>query len=131
MAPEVLNDTIDVTSFESFKQADVYAFGLVLWEICQRGIPSGRQKPLQLEFRLPYSEYVVPDPSLEEMRKIVCIEKLRPEIPEAWFNDVVLAEVTKIMQECWYENAASRLTALRIKKSLAACHESFKIIDKI
>jgi len=131
LAPEVLNDTIDVSSFESFKQADVYAFGLVLWEICQRGIPSGRQKPLTLEFRLPYSEYVVPDPSLEEMRKIVCIEKLRPEIPEAWLNDVVLEEVTKIMQECWYENAASRLTALRIKKSLAACHESHKIIDKI
>jgi len=131
LAPEVLNDTIDVSSFESFKQADVYAFGLVLWEICQRGIPSGRQKPLTLEFRLPYSEYVVPDPSLEEMRKIVCIEKLRPEIPEAWLNDVLLEEVTKIMQECWYENAASRLTALRIKKSLAACHESHKIIDKI
>ena len=127
----MLNDTIDVTSFESFKQADVYAFGLVLWEICQRGIPSGRQKPVSIEFRLPYSEYVAPDPSLEEMRKIVCIEKLRPEIPEAWLNDIILEDVTKIMQECWYENGSARLSALRIKKSLASCHESYKAMDKI
>ena len=25
----------------------------------------------------------------------------------------------KLMQECWYENASARLTALRIKKSIA------------
>lgn len=36
LAPEVLNDTIDMTVFESFKRADVYALGLVFWEICTR-----------------------------------------------------------------------------------------------
>ena len=41
-------------NFECFKESDVYALGLVLWEICQRSIPSGREKPLDLEFRLPY-----------------------------------------------------------------------------
>ena len=54
LAPEILNDTIDMENFECFKQNDVYALGLVLWEICQRSIPTGRQKPLDLEFRLPY-----------------------------------------------------------------------------
>lgn len=36
MAPEILAETIDLGNFESFKQADIYAFGLVLWEICKR-----------------------------------------------------------------------------------------------
>ena len=36
MAPEILNETINMQSFESFKQVDVYALGLVLWEICRR-----------------------------------------------------------------------------------------------
>ena len=36
MAPEILNETINMQSFESFKQADVYALGLVLWELCRR-----------------------------------------------------------------------------------------------
>lgn len=124
LAPEVLDDTIDTENFESFKQADVYALGLVFWEICQRSIPVGRQTPVELEFRLPYSEFVAPDPSLDEMRKVVCIEKLRPEIPEPWINDTILAEITRMMQECWYDAGASRLTALRIKKTLSALESS-------
>ena len=42
MAPEMLlNEVVRVLSFETFKQADVYALGLVLWEVCQRGSHSG------------------------------------------------------------------------------------------
>ena len=36
MAPEVLDETISRTSFEAFKAADMYSFGLVLWEIARR-----------------------------------------------------------------------------------------------
>jgi len=28
--------------------------------------------------------------------------------------------MSKVMKECWYENPGARLTALRIKKTLAA-----------
>ena len=31
--------------------------------------------------------------------------------------------LAKIMKECWFENAAARLTSLRIKKTLAAFNE--------
>lgn len=41
MAPELLSQQLAGLSFETFKQADVYALGLVLWEICQRGNYSG------------------------------------------------------------------------------------------
>ena len=59
MAPEILSQTVNAASFESFKQvrplfdssmhcfadifvlqSDMYSFGLVLWEICRRTRPS-------------------------------------------------------------------------------------------
>lgn len=42
MAPEVLSDTISMNQFDSFKRADVYSFGLVLWEITRRCSVGGR-----------------------------------------------------------------------------------------
>ena len=36
MAPEVLEETINVKSFESYKAADMYALGLAYWEILRR-----------------------------------------------------------------------------------------------
>jgi activin receptor type-1B len=36
MAPEVLDGTLNKRSFESFKAADIYALGLVYWEILRR-----------------------------------------------------------------------------------------------
>ena len=36
MSPELLDGSINMKHFESFKRADVYALGLVLWEIARR-----------------------------------------------------------------------------------------------
>ena len=36
MAPEVLDESLNKSNIESFKAADMYAFGLVLWEITRR-----------------------------------------------------------------------------------------------
>lgn len=36
MAPEILDETINMNSFESFKRADIYALGLVFWELARR-----------------------------------------------------------------------------------------------
>uniref|UniRef100_A0A8C4R0S1 receptor protein serine/threonine kinase n=1 Tax=Eptatretus burgeri TaxID=7764 RepID=A0A8C4R0S1_EPTBU len=115
MAPEVLDDTINMKHFDSFKRADVYAMGLVFWEIARRCIDGG----LPEEYQLPYHDCVPSDPSVEEMRRVVCDQKLRPNIPARWHSCKTLHRVSKIMQECWYQNAAARLTALRVKKSLS------------
>lgn len=48
MAPEVLDETIRTDSFESYKQTDVWAYGLVLWEICRRTIINGEFSHFQL-----------------------------------------------------------------------------------
>ena len=44
MAPELLDHTIDTTSFDSFRRVDVYGFGLVLWEICRRTYVEGKEE---------------------------------------------------------------------------------------
>lgn len=36
MAPEILDDAMNVNIFESFKRADIYSLGLVYWEIARR-----------------------------------------------------------------------------------------------
>ena len=36
------------------------------------------------EYQLPYFDQVPSDPTLEEMRRAVCVDKRRPEIPNKW-----------------------------------------------
>ncbi|XP_029164881.1 TGF-beta receptor type-1 isoform X5 [Nylanderia fulva] len=115
MAPEVLEETINMNHFDSFKRADVYALGLILWEIARRCNVGG----IHDEYQLPFYDLVPSDPTIEEMRKVVCIDRQRPSIPNRWQSIEALQVMSKVMKECWYHNAAARLTALRIKKSLA------------
>lgn len=117
MAPEVLDETICATQFDAYKRADVYAFGLILWEIARRCY--GNDVGGCEEYQMPYFDQVPPDPTIEEMRKIVCTDMQRPNIPARWQNSSVLRGMSKVMRECWYHNAAARLTALRIKKTLS------------
>ncbi|XP_006870085.1 PREDICTED: activin receptor type-1B isoform X4 [Chrysochloris asiatica] len=115
MAPEVLDETINMKHFDSFKCADIYALGLVYWEIARRCNSGGVHE----EYQLPYYDLVPSDPSIEEMRKVVCDQKLRPNIPNWWQSYEALRVMGKMMRECWYANGAARLTALRIKKTLS------------
>lgn len=114
MAPEVLEETINMNHFDSFKRADVYALGLILWEIARRCNVGG----IHDEYQLPFYDLVPSDPTIEEMRKVVCADRQRPSIPNRWQSIEALQVMSKVMKECWYHNAAARLTALRIKKSL-------------
>ncbi|XP_063115191.1 activin receptor type-1C isoform X2 [Cavia porcellus] len=115
MAPEMLDDTMNVSIFESFKRADIYSVGLVYWEIARRCSIGG----IVEEYQLPYYDMVPSDPSIEEMRKVVCDQKLRPSIPNQWQSCEALRVMGRIMRECWYANGAARLTALRIKKTIS------------
>uniref|UniRef100_A0A2K5C6V6 Activin receptor type-1C n=2 Tax=Aotus nancymaae TaxID=37293 RepID=A0A2K5C6V6_AOTNA len=115
MAPEMLDDTMNVNIFESFKRADIYSVGLVYWEIARRCSVRG----IVEEYQLPYYDMVPSDPSIEEMRKVVCDQKFRPSIPNQWQSCEALRVMGRIMRECWYANGAARLTALRIKKTIS------------
>lgn len=45
MAPEVLSEQIRTDCFESYKKTDIWAYGLVLWEIARRTVVNGEQLP--------------------------------------------------------------------------------------
>ncbi|XP_013769486.1 bone morphogenetic protein receptor type-1B [Pundamilia nyererei] len=120
MPPEVLEETLNRSHFQSYIMADMYSFGLILWEIARRCISGG----ILEEYQLPYHELVPTDPSYEDMREVVCIKKLRPSFPNRWTSDECLRQMGKLMTECWAHNPACRLTALRVKKTLAKMSES-------
>ena len=114
MAPEVLDESLDMDSFESIRRVDVYGFGLMMWETVRRCMTNSGVE----EYNLPFYDMVLPDPGFEEMYKVVCVDAYRPQIPARWETDKVLSSLAKVMQECWHQDPNVRLPALRIKKSL-------------
>ncbi|KAF1498344.1 Activin receptor type-1, partial [Eudyptula minor novaehollandiae] len=124
MAPEVLDETIQTDCFDSYKRVDIWAFGLVLWEVARRMVSNG----IVEDYKPPFYDLVPNDPSFEDMRKVVCVDQQRPNIPNRWFSDPTLTSLAKLMKECWYQNPSARLTALRIKKTLTKIDNS---LDKL
>ncbi|KAF6199114.1 hypothetical protein GE061_007139 [Apolygus lucorum] len=114
MAPELLDESIDMDCFEALKRVDMYAVGLVLWELARRVISNG----IIEEYQPPFYDRVGNDPSFEEMKKVVCIDQQRPVLPNRWASDPVLSSMGKLMKECWHFNPHARLPALRVKKTL-------------
>lgn len=74
-----------MNNFEALKRTDIYALGLVIWEVCRRTISGG----IAEEYKVPFHDAVPTDPSFEEMRKVVCAENQRPSIPNRWSSDPV------------------------------------------
>ncbi|KAL5018079.1 hypothetical protein ScPMuIL_003801 [Solemya velum] len=126
MSPEVLEETLNRNHFDAYKQADIYSFGLVLWEIARRCHIGG----IVEDYQMPYYDCVPSDPCFDDMRKIVCVERIRPPLPNRWYSDEYLRTMAKLMSECWSQNPAARLTALRVKKSLGKMLEIAEMSGK-
>lgn len=117
MSPEILDQTVNVACLESFKQADIYSLGLILWEACRGCTSNG----VALDYAMPYSEWLPnsnQEPSIEEMRKLISFDQRRPPLPNRWHSDATLAGIGKLMRECWHAKPAARLSILRVKKTL-------------
>ncbi|XP_029012928.1 serine/threonine-protein kinase receptor R3 [Betta splendens] len=128
MAPEVLDETIRVDIFESYKQTDIWALGLVFWEITRRTMVNG----IVEEYRPPFFDLVPSDPSFEEMKKVVCVDQQRPSLHNRLHSHPILSAIVKIMKECWYQSPPARLTALRVRKTLSKLdHDSDFSTDKL
>jgi len=114
MAPEILDMSMQMQIFESFRRVDVYGFALMMWETTRRCMTHDGVE----DYALPFYDMVTPDPGFEDMHKVVCVDQYRPQIPSRWIQDEVLSGLSKLMKECWHEDGNVRLPALRIKKSL-------------
>uniref|UniRef100_A0A0N5AF44 receptor protein serine/threonine kinase n=1 Tax=Syphacia muris TaxID=451379 RepID=A0A0N5AF44_9BILA len=85
LSPELLSDDYDLKNFESHKMSDVYAMGLVMWEILRRCEINGKVS----KYEVPYFDRLPREPSLEEMKQCVLIEKCRPLPCPYWKDDFV------------------------------------------
>jgi len=126
LPPELLDESLNTQHFDSWKRADVYSLGLVFWEMGRRCSGGGI---LDEPFQLPYYDVVPSDPSLDDMKGVVCDKKIRPTCPNRWHASELLKSLSKLMKECWYENPGARLTALRIKKSIGEILKKLKMED--
>ncbi|XP_031570718.1 bone morphogenetic protein receptor type-1B-like [Actinia tenebrosa] len=114
LAPEFLGDFDTVSSLDGYKRGDVYSFALVLWEMTRRCVT----ERVCEEYQLPYYDKVPADPSVEEVYEVVCVEKYRPYCPDRWERHPTLKRVSKMTKECWKDKPLSRLTCMRVSKSL-------------
>lgn len=107
MAPEILEGAINFTR-DAFLRIDVYACGLVLWELVSRCTAHGG---LVEEYRLPFEMELGSHPTLEEMQENVVMKKLRPRIYDHWRNHNDLHALCDTMEECWDHDAEARLSS--------------------
>ncbi|XP_052861240.1 activin receptor type-2A [Anopheles cruzii] len=115
MAPEVLEGAINFTR-DAFLRIDVYACGLVLWELVSRCTVHGG--PVD-EYRLPFEAELGPHPTLEEMQENVVMKKLRPRIFDAWRNHSGLNAICETMEDCWDHDAEARLSSSCVLERLS------------
>ncbi len=96
------------------------------WYFCHRCHGDDEDSRPVPDHSLPYFDSVGADPTLEEMHKVVCVDGRRPRLPtktkgpsSSPSSEMALSGVSRVASECWYESASARLTAFRVKKSLA------------
>uniref|UniRef100_A0A8C5WAS2 Serine/threonine-protein kinase receptor n=1 Tax=Leptobrachium leishanense TaxID=445787 RepID=A0A8C5WAS2_9ANUR len=107
MAPEVLEGAINFQR-DSFLRIDMYAMGLVLWEIVSRC--TAADGPVD-EYMLPFEEEIGQHPSLEDLQDVVVHKKMRPGFKEQWLKHPGLAQLCVTIEECWDHDAEARLSA--------------------
>ncbi|KAI8497192.1 Activin receptor type-2A [Branchiostoma belcheri] len=121
MAPEVLEGAINFNR-DAFLRIDMYAFGLVLWEIVSRcsavdGPVDEYQLPFEEgmcpvdEYQLPFEEEIGQHPTLEDMQEVVVHKKMRPQFRETWLKHQGLEILCETIEECWDHDAEARLSA--------------------
>ena len=115
-APEMLLKTICCDDMDAFQKADMYALGLVMWELMNRCQLEGDGVDAYVE---PYHEFYNEE-TLDEARLIqaVCVDKMRPRLKSEWKENAILGELIELTEELWTDAPNERLNSLRIKKSL-------------
>ncbi|XKL67279.1 hypothetical protein PGB90_002770 [Kerria lacca] len=116
MAPEVLDGAINFTT-ESFLRIDMYAFGLVLWELVSRCLFN--QESVQ-DYKLPFEEEVGLNPSIEKLKELVVHKKGRPVINNAWKQHPGLSLFCDTIADLWDSDAEARLSACCVAERISS-----------
>ncbi|KAI2667943.1 Activin receptor type-2B [Labeo rohita] len=112
MAPEVLEGAINFQR-DAFLRIDMYALGLVLWELVSRCTASDG------EYQLPFEEEVGQHPSLEDLQDAVVHKKMRPG----------LGQLCETIEECWDHDAEARLSAGCVEERISTISKTSNTIN--
>lgn len=117
MAPEVLEGAVNLRDCESaLKQIDVYALGLVLWEMGVRctDMLNGEPHP----YTPPFYKEAGENPSLEQMQTLVSRRKVRPLWPQSWKDTTAARLLCETAEDCW-----DQVSQLSLKLSFLECFD--------
>jgi len=122
MAPEVLEGAITF-SRDSFLRIDMYACGLVLWELASRCVLPDSPPPA--DYRMPFEDEA-PHPSLEQMTNLVVNRKMRPPIPPEWgqAGGAPVKELIATIRDCWDDDVEARLSASNVVERVKVLRQS-------
>lgn len=107
MSPEVLLGTMSF-DVNSFVHVDMYACGLVLWELMSRCSVDGEEVA---DYALPYENMVGANPCVADMAAVVCGQNKRPAIQAKWTVSEDTSLLATTLEELWDTDPESRLSA--------------------
>ncbi|CAH8564209.1 unnamed protein product [Heterobilharzia americana] len=119
MAPEVLDGAIQFSK-DAFLRIDVYAMGLVFWELMMRCCCGSNRSSLihVSDYLAPFEIELGPQPSMEGLQRWIAHAKQRPKFNPQWASDVGLCTLWETVEECWDQDAEARLSAGCVTKRL-------------
>ncbi|XP_023224669.1 activin receptor type-2A-like [Centruroides sculpturatus] len=120
MAPEVLEGAVNFNK-DAFLRIDMYACGLVLWELISRCC--AQEGPVG-EYLLPFEEEIGQHPTLEDMQEVVVQKKFRPKFNKDWKKYPGLAAVCDTAEDCWDHDAEARVSASCVLERLSLLTKS-------
>ncbi|XP_028854788.1 anti-Muellerian hormone type-2 receptor-like [Denticeps clupeoides] len=118
-SPEILEGCVNLSSGRCLLQGDVYALGLLLWEIWMRCSDLYSDGPVPAH-HLPYETEVGTNPSLEQLLIFVSEKRGRPTAPATWVQVSQEFSLHEILEDCWDHDPEARLTALCVANRLSS-----------
>nr|CAX73002.1 activin receptor IIA [Schistosoma japonicum] len=131
MAPEVLDGAIQFSK-DAFLRIDVYAMGLVFWELMMRCC-CGSNKNLSIHvtnYLAPFEIELGSQPSMEALQRWVAHAKQRPKFNPQWESDGGLCTLWETVEECWDQDAEARLSAGCVTKRLTTLLRQSVVISE-
>uniref|UniRef100_A0A3P8PAW9 receptor protein serine/threonine kinase n=1 Tax=Astatotilapia calliptera TaxID=8154 RepID=A0A3P8PAW9_ASTCA len=126
MAPEILEGFVNLNESMFLMQGDVYALGLLLWEIwmCCYDLFEGGAAPQHL---LPYELELGSNVTLESLMLYVSYMDKRPCIPEHWELLPQGAALRELLEDCWDSDSEARLTAHSVVERITSLQSSYSL----